>query len=182
MLSDSLIMLRPWREEDAPALYRAVRASLQDLIPWLSWAHADYSITEARAWIQTVSKLWREGGHYAFGVFLPNGELVGSCSLGLFYPQCHFANLGYWVHHAYRGQGIAVGAARLVARFGFEEVGLVRIEIVIAAENFASRRVAEKLGAHFEGILRNRLMIHKRPTDAAMYSLLPQDICTPNSS
>ncbi len=129
-----------------------------------------------------VSKLWGEGSHYAFGVFLLNGELVGSCSLGLFHPQYHFANLGYWVHHAYRGQGIAVRAARLVARFGFEEVGLVRIEIVVAKENCASRRVGEKLGAHFEGILRNRLMIRERPVDAAMYSLLPEDLCIPDSS
>ena len=42
--------------------------------------------------------------------------------------------------------------------------------------NKKSIRVAEKLGAHYEGILRNRMVIGKVIADAHMYSLIPQDI------
>lgn len=174
-LSDPPLTLQPLREEQAPALYRAVRASLEDLIPWMSWAHRDYSLAEARDWVRMANRQWREGRYYGFGIFGQDGELIGISSLGQIHPYYRFANLGYWVHHAYRGQGIAGRAARLVARFGFESLGLLRIEIVIATENYASRRVAEKIGAHFEGILRNRLIVHGQVQDAAMYSLIPQD-------
>lgn len=173
-LSDDVVYLRPLQEADAEALYQAVRASLDDLIPWMSWAHPRYSLLEARRWVETARRRWREGNYYGFGIFSQQ-ELIGSCSLGQFHEYYPLANLGYWVRHSHRGQGIAGRAARLVARFGFEHLGLVRVEIVIAVDNHASRRVAEKIGAHYEGILRNRLVVHGQVQDAAMYSLIPQD-------
>ncbi|MFN3742317.1 MAG: GNAT family N-acetyltransferase [Anaerolineales bacterium] len=176
ILSDPFLTLRPLRLEHAVPLYHAVRASLDDLIPWMSWAHPGYSLADARQWVMTASRQWKEGQYYGFAIFNQERELIGSCSLGQIHPYYRFANLGYWVHHAYRGRGIAGRAARLVARFGFEALGLLRIEIVIALNNHASRRVAEKIGAHFEGVLRNRLIVHGRVQDAAMYSLIPQDI------
>ncbi len=42
--------------------------------------------------------------------------------------------------------------------------------------NSASRRVAEKAGAVFEGVQRNRLLVAGRPRDACMYSLIPGDL------
>ena len=74
-----------------------------------------------------------------------------------------------------RGQGIAGRATQLVARFAFENLGLIRVEIVIAVGNHASIRVAEKIGAHDEGILLNRMVVGKSIYDAHMYSLLPSD-------
>ncbi|WP_240947125.1 GNAT family N-acetyltransferase [Dickeya zeae] len=51
-----------------------------------------------------------------------------------------------------------------------------RQSIIIAAEeNHASRQVAKKVGAHFEGLLRNRIIIHDQPVTAALYSLIPGD-------
>ncbi len=69
----------------------------------------------------------------------------------------------------------ATRAVRLLARFGFEELGLGRIEIVAAVGNKASQRVAEKAGAHREGVLRRRLCLHDEYHDAVMYSLIPDD-------
>jgi ribosomal-protein-serine acetyltransferase len=63
------------------------------------------------------------------------------------------ANVGYWVRTRQTGQGIATAAVRLIARFGFEDLGLRRLELFIAVDNVASRRLAEKVGATFEGVL-----------------------------
>ena len=49
---------------------------------------------------------------------------------------------------------------------------LKRIEIVAAVENDLSQKVAERAGAYKEGIARNRLLIHKRFHDAAVYSFI----------
>ncbi len=51
-----------------------------------------------------------------------------------------------------------------------------RIEIVVTVGNDASKRVAEKVGATREGLLRNRLNIHNTIHDAFMYSLIPSDL------
>jgi RimJ/RimL family protein N-acetyltransferase len=74
-----------------------------------------------------------------------------------------------------RGEGIAVRATRLAARYTFEKIGLIRVEIVMAVHNAPSRRVAEKADAHYEGVLHNRMVIGRQIYDAHMYSLIPQD-------
>ena len=45
----------------------------------------------------------------------------------------------------------------------------------MAVGNEKSRRVAEKVGAHYEGILLNRMVVGKAIYDAKMYSLIPSD-------
>jgi RimJ/RimL family protein N-acetyltransferase len=73
------------------------------------------------------------------------------------------------------GEGIAGRAVKLAARFAFERVNLIRAEIVIAVGNETSKRVAEKIGAHDEGILLNRMVVGKEIYNAHMFSLLPSD-------
>jgi RimJ/RimL family protein N-acetyltransferase len=41
--------------------------------------------------------------------------------------------------------------------------------------NEYSKQVAEKAGAHYEGILLNRMVVGKNVYDAQMYSLVPSD-------
>jgi len=57
----------------------------------------------------------------------------------------------------------------------FEQLNLIRAEIVVAVGNTASLRVAEKAGARREGILRNRMVVREMVYDAVIYSLIPQD-------
>jgi len=71
---------------------------------------------------------------------------------------------------------VATATVRLLSAFALKELGLIRIEIVVAAGNIASQRVAEKSGAKREGILRNRLAAGDRVFDAVMYSLIPSDV------
>ena len=85
------------------------------------------------------------------------------------------ANLSYQIRTSRTGEGIASEAARLVAQYGFQELGLQRIEVVVAVDNAPSLRVAEKIGAFREGLLRNRLRIKGSPRDAYMHSLIPSD-------
>jgi RimJ/RimL family protein N-acetyltransferase len=64
----------------------------------------------------------------------------------------------------------------MAARFAFETVGVSRLEIVAADDNVASRKTAERIGGKFEGILRNRLVVNGTSVDAAMYSIVPDDL------
>ena len=82
------------------------------------------------------------------------------------------ANLGYWVRTSAMGCGVAPAAVRFVKDFAFRETDLNRLEIVCAVANTRSRRVAEKVGAVREGVLRSRLMLPTGPSDAIMFSLL----------
>jgi ribosomal-protein-serine acetyltransferase len=175
-ITDGTILMRPFRLEDAGETYTAVRESLTDLKPWMSWAHDDYSISDSKEFIRITRARWGDSTLFAFAITdQKSGSVLGGCSLSHIHPIYHLCNLGYWVRSTRRGEGIAVRATRLAARFAFEKIGLIRVEIVIAIENKASIRVAEKAGAHYEGILRNRMVVGREVYDAHMYSLVPKD-------
>ena len=168
------LLLRPFRPEDGPALYGAVRESLNELKPWMSWATDSYTLFTARDYIAITRARWEERTLYAFAI-TQGRDLLGACTLSSIHPIYHFCNLGYWVRASCQGQGIAGRAAKLAARYAFEHLGLIRVEIVIAVGNQASVRVAEKIGAHDEGVLLNRIVVGKSVHDAHMYSLIPAD-------
>jgi ribosomal-protein-serine acetyltransferase len=176
-LTNGQILLRPYHSEDIKATYQAIRESLTELSPWLPFAHPDYSIKETRDWVKQNPKDWKKGTAYNFDIFdAQNGTTLGGCGLNEIDRENCRANLGYWVRTGRTGQGVAPIAVRLLANWGFEALKLKRIEILVATGNRRSLRVAEKAGARYEGILRNRIIIHEKAHDAAMHSLVPGDI------
>jgi RimJ/RimL family protein N-acetyltransferase len=177
VLTDSSVLLRPYRLSDADETYRAIRESLAELSPWLPFAHKDYSIKESRMWIKKRPGEWKKGIAYDFAIIdARDGSLLGGCGLNNIDKENRRANLGYWVRTSRMGQGVAPSATLLLANWGFKELSLKRIEILVATGNKRSLRVAEKAGAQREGILRNRLLIHDKAYDAVMHSLIPQDL------
>ncbi len=175
-LTDGTINLRPFEFGEENTLHLAVHESLPELEPWMSWANENYTSETALNFITLTRTYWSNGSLYAFAIAdAKTGEFLGGCSLSHIHPIYHFCNLGYWVRTSRHGEGIAGRAAKLAARFAFERLNLIRAEIVIAIGNEPSKRVAEKAGAHYEGILLNRMVVGTRFFDAHMFSLLPSD-------
>ena len=171
------ITLRSPKMDDASAIYDAVLVSKDDLMPWMDWCNLDYSIEITFEWLRRQPSEWDEGKNYQFVIFdVLSNQFLGSCGINHINRYYLLANLGYWIRSDRKGEGIATKVTKLVAQFGFQYLGLQRVEIVAAEENWASRRVAEKAGAIFEGILRRRLKIGDKNLDAAMYSLIPEDL------
>ena len=176
-LIEGPLLIRPYREEDAGALYEAVRESLSEVSRWLPWCHENYSIEESREFIGSRAEASQGGEWYSFAVFKEDGGgFLGGVGINFINRVHQMGNLGYWVRTSAAGSGIATKATRLVARFAFEQLGLQRIEIVAAVGNIASQRVAEKAGAIREGVLRKRLLIRGESQDAVMFSLVREDL------
>jgi ribosomal-protein-serine acetyltransferase len=175
-LSDDLITLRPFNFGEEDELYSAVHSSLPELSPWMSWANESYTKESASNYITVTRAEWSRGAIYVFAVTdSKTDEILGACSLSHIHPIYKFCNLGYWIKTSRRGNGLAGRAALMTARFAFERIKLIRAEIVIAVGNEASKRVAEKIGAHYEGVLLNRMTVGQSIYDAHMFSLLPTD-------
>jgi len=177
--TDGTIRIRPYRPSDAEAHCEAVRESLDELGRWLSWVHLDYGPSDSVAWIASRPEAWRRGEAYSFVVEdVGTGRLLGGSGLNYLNQTHRLANLGYWTRASAAGRGVATAAARLTAQFGMLHLDLHRIEIVVAVGNVPSCRVAEKMGATHEGVLRHRLRMGETSVDAHMYSLLPSDMLT----
>lgn len=173
------LLARPYRAEDAPALHAAVRESIDSLARWLDWCHPDYGLADAEQWIEICTRGWQSGDQYAFAVFeAATACFLGAVGISQINHRYNFAGIGYWTRESARGRAIAARIGPHVAAFGFEQLGLGRIEILAAVDNVASRRTAERIGAQFEGVQRRRLRAGDRIFDAATYSLVPADLGT----
>jgi RimJ/RimL family protein N-acetyltransferase len=171
-LSDGRVAIRAYQLRDAPVLLDAVCESLPELTPWMLWAHEGYSLRDAEDYLSGVQKAWGAGAEYGFAIVDGrSGEYLGGIDLHNVYVRNRTGEIGYWVRSSRTGFGIAPAATRLMARLGFEDLALERIEIMMAVENYPSRRVAEKVGATLEATLHRRLRLHDVQHDAYLFAL-----------
>lgn len=129
------------------AVGRAVLASLDHLRPWMAWAvHEPSSFEERLERMRTSRGHFDLGSDYSYAIFdSAQGELLGVIALKLG-PDVDERELGYWLHHAHCGKGIALEAALAVVRVGFDIEGLENIDLRTDPDNVRSARLAEKLG------------------------------------
>ena len=168
------IALVPVQARQTKGLYDAIIESRAELSPWMEWMHPDYSIAETEQWIMHCRKAWETGSSFGFTIVEhETSQILGGCSIGIDRPAHRNGSIGYWIRTSRTKRGFASEAAALLARFGFAQLGLIRIEIFIAVGNIASLRVAQKVGALREGVLRNRFLIRGEPLDAYVFSLIP---------
>ncbi|MBD0373898.1 MAG: GNAT family N-acetyltransferase, partial [Pyrinomonadaceae bacterium] len=140
--------------------------------------HQGYSIEESVAFISSRDGARQRGEDYSFAVFDAVTErFLGGVGVNQINRIHRMANLGYWIRQSETGRGAATAATLLAARYGFQELGLQRIEIVAAIGNVASQKVARKAGARKEGArLRKRLLINGEVQDAVLFSLIAEDL------
>jgi RimJ/RimL family protein N-acetyltransferase len=168
-LRDDEVVLRPWREDDVPALVAACNdADIQRFIPVIP---RPYTEADALAFIrgEATPEL-----HESFAI-TRDGSVVGA--IGMTTGQSKNASIGYWCASEARGQGLTTRALRLVCEWGLDELGLERLELITDPDNAASQRVAEKVGFRREGVLRSHLLHPDgRRRDSVMFSLLPGEL------
>jgi ribosomal-protein-serine acetyltransferase len=176
-LSGHGILLRAHNIRDIENRLTAVKESFADVNPWMPWGNVHYSTESCKNWIEQCDKNWNQDSNYQFAIIdALDGVYLGGCGLSDINSADKMANMGYWVRSGSFKKGIATTAAQLLADFGFHRLKLNRIEILVAVENKASLRVAEKIGATREGVMRNRLRLHDVTHDAVMFSMVSTDI------
>jgi RimJ/RimL family protein N-acetyltransferase len=175
--SSGNITIRRYRSDDVQPLFEAVRESVRELSTWMVWCSPGYSRADSAALVQGRQAAWEQGEQYSFVIGdATTGQLLGGVGLNFINRTHGFANLGYWVRSSQTRRGVATAAVRLATGFGLGELGLNRVEIVVATGNLPSQRVARKAGASSEGILRKRLWLHDQVHDAVMFSLVTEDL------
>jgi RimJ/RimL family protein N-acetyltransferase len=171
------LLVRPFEPGDARPMHEAARESIRQLCEWMTWCRAEYSIKDAELFVSTCTRAWQKSEHFSFAIVdAQTGTFLGSAGLNHLNFTHKLANLGYWIRSSANGRGVATAALHKVAEFGLTELGLQRLEFLVPALNFASQRVAQKVGAKFEGVLRDRLVIGGKSHDAVMYSLVKSDL------
>jgi ribosomal-protein-serine acetyltransferase len=155
------LVIRPYRLEDAAALFAAVVLSRASLLPWLPWARVTHtSVEESRASIERFDQamadpLAPENNSvfgFVMGVFCSRtGEFVAGTGLNRMDAATHNAETGYWVRADRRREGWCSDALRATLSWAFLPqteggFGLRRVHIFASAANVASCGVPRRLG------------------------------------
>lgn len=152
IIKNKKFILRPYRESDAVSLARNInnkgieRNTLT--IPY------PYKLKDAKQWLKGVLKdnLKKKPERIHFVIDI-NNEVAGCVALSnIIYG--HKSSIGYWLARPYWGQGIMTMAVKIVTDFGIKKLRLKRIDARVFYYNKASKRVLEKSGYKFEGLLK----------------------------
>lgn len=102
-----------------------------------------------------------------------SGKVIGECGFHTWNKLHHRAELFYNLKHdADKRKGIISEALSRVLHFGFEELGLHRIEALTAKDNIASIKTLEHFGFLKEGTMREDYVVDGKNVDSECYSLL----------
>ena len=173
MLATERLTLRKFAIDDAIDVYQYAKncevarfvtwephRTIGDSISFINWTLGRYDCDEAGEW----GIEYKETGRIIGALGFVQVETVNSC-----------ASIGYVLSRDFWGMGIMTEAVGRLIRFGFEEMGLNRIEAVHVPENEGSGRVMQKAGMNFEGLLKQKLFAKGRYWDVKQYAILKDE-------
>jgi RimJ/RimL family protein N-acetyltransferase len=166
-LSDGVVRLRPWCEEDLDCVQAASR---DPRIREGTTVPAECTREQGLAFIARQHARLGSGQ----GISLAITEEATDHAVGLVVlmlrPQQRVAGIGYWVIPTARRRGMGSRAVALMTAWGLGAGGFVRVEAWVEPGNTASTRLLEANGYLFEGRLRSFLTFDERRADALTYS------------
>ncbi len=125
--------------------------------------------------IMEFVKSQRENDHSVlFAIIeLTGGKHIGNIKIGPVHPHYHHADISYFIGaKSMWHKGIATEAIRLICGYGFDELGLHRIEAGAYEAAVGSWRALEKNGFIREGVFRDQVQDHGSFMDVYRYALL----------
>ncbi|RFU42468.1 N-acetyltransferase [Actinomadura logoneensis] len=175
------LTLRRPVEDDLPALVTALNESFEHLRPWMPWATGPQTLEQERAWLAATRRAWDEGTEYVYlletsdggraggkgaggkgaggkgaGGKGADGSAVGGGIAGTVGLHDRLGpdalEIGYWVHVAHTGRGLATRAAGALTEVALGLPGVERVEIRCDVANKRSAAVPPRLGYWLLGI------------------------------
>ena len=169
------LRLRPFRAEDAPAMFRnwASDSAVTEYVTWKTHASEQETAGITAAWEKQSAE---DPAFYQWAIELKAiGEPIGSISAIHIDEAVESAELGWCIGRKWWGAGIMPEAGAAVIAFLFDQVGLNRVAARYDARNAKSGRVMQKLGMTFEGVLRQAGRCNAGICDEAFYSILREE-------
>ena len=128
-----------------------VYACRDDVGPTAGW-RPHRNISDTKAVISLFREKKYDGQLPTLAIILKeNNQMIGTLELHS-YEEGFKAELGYSINPEYANRGFATEASFKALEWGFDILGLERIECTMYVSNIASKKVSEKLHLTYEGI------------------------------
>lgn len=167
------LILRPLVIDDSDSLLKI----FSDPEVMRYWNTAPWAtVQDSLDFIDESNGLMQRQESLILGVYLkPTCELAGKCMLFSYDKESKRAEIGFGLGRDYWGKGYINEAGEALIQYGFNSLGLRRIEAEIDPNNQSSAKALEKLSFSREGLLRQRWEVNGIVSDSAMYGRLVSD-------
>lgn len=173
-LETERLLLRDLTPADASAVFR-IRGDYQ--VTRYNSGAPFRRLEQARELIDAIGRAYDRQEEIRWGITIKArpDTVIGICGYNYWIRRDYRGCIGYDLARVYWGRGIMTEAVRAVVEFGFERMGLNRIEADADLRNPASIRVLLKLGFQQEGIQREQFYEEGAFHDLALFALLKKE-------
>ncbi len=171
---DENISLEFLEEIHAESMLNVVNDNRQYLKEWLPWVDNMQTVDNFKNYISDSKKRAADKTDFGFAIIIDK-NIVGRIGMHYINQQNKMGEIGYWLAGGMQGKGIVTKCCQAVAKFGFNELGLNRIEIKCGVGNHRSRAIAEKLKFKEEGILHQAEWLNDKFIDLHLYALVKEE-------
>ncbi|WP_281560344.1 GNAT family N-acetyltransferase [Thalassomonas sp. RHCl1] len=166
------VTLRPLSLEDVEGFYQAGK----DPILW-QWVLPNQclSVDTTRSWIEYSLQQQTLGNHVPFVIIDNRSSLIiGSTRYCSIRREDRNVEIGFtFINPEFQRSYVNTQAKYLLLRHAFEQLGAIRVELRTHEKNHQSRTAIARIGAKFEGILRNnRILSDGSYRNSAMFSVI----------
>lgn len=168
---DEQTTLRPLTIHNAPTLFKLIDSHRDSLHEWLDWVDSQQTLRDTQKYISQSLARYGDYDGLDCGIW-HNDELCGLVSFNAWSLRNYKGEIGYWLAQSFTGNGIMTKAVKAMVSYGFEVIGLHRIELLCAVHNERSCAVAKRLNFTHEGVLRRAERIREQFYDVNAYAIL----------
>ena len=168
---DTNLKLELTAAQHAEGLFEAVDKNREHLSPLLPWVCIMNSVADFNDYIKNCEQLY-EGKKKVSFVIISDEDLVDRIGLHHINLQNKTTSIGYWLTKDTERKGIITKSCKRLVAYGFQDLGLLRIEIKAAVKNLRSQAIPQKLNFKKEGILRESELVSGTFLDVVLYSIL----------
>ncbi len=146
------LILRPLSVGDGEHIYKGLTDQNNSAVRFYG---VEFQLLEdAQIHIDWLESLLKEqkGVWWSIG-FHSQPALIGACGLYHLSKQHKKAEIEFWLQPPYWKQGIMTEALPQVVGYGFEELGLHRIEAFVETHNSVTKDLLQKVGFAHEGCM-----------------------------
>jgi len=102
---------------------------------------------------------------------------IGNIKIGPVNSHHMYADVSYFIgEKSCWGKGYATDAIRLITRFGFEELGLYKVQAGVYENNIGSMKALKKVGFVQEGCLRKQLLSDGNREDHLLFGIFEDEV------
>lgn len=168
------IRCRDFFEDDFEAVH--AYASLPEVVRYMVWG--PNTEEETRTFIRDAIESSKQVPRMKYELAIvdkQNQDLVGGIGLFIISDRHRTGEIGYSINPNFWRRGYGYEAAYLALQYGFEVLGLHRIQATCDLRNEGSARILEKIGMSLEGVLRDHILLRDGWRQSKLYGMLETD-------